>query len=96
MSNEISFLMSIGWLNNWACCQATSPFPPVSEAVSLKDLEPVRKEVINGSFPVNKKKIESLQYTFQIKQLEKQAFVLLIAVFCSPRKSLLVTCHTVC
>lgn len=54
MSNEISFLMSIGWLNSWACCQATSPFPPMSEAVSLKDLEPVRKEVVNGSFSVNK------------------------------------------
>lgn len=49
MSKEISFLLSIGWLNSWACCQPVSPFPPLSEAVSLKDLEPVRKEVVNGS-----------------------------------------------
>ena len=39
-----------------------SPFPPVSEAVSLKDFEPVRREVVNGSLPVNQKQREFAMY----------------------------------
>ena len=42
-------LLSIGWLNSCACCQATSPFPPLRVAVSLTVFEPHIAVVVTDS-----------------------------------------------